>query len=189
MTSDKAYIEGFNIHKYGSTLRMSADMLLVEQINRVRREFPEYQVALPGTSGVHGETIPLFRTQCRFELADEGAVQLCLKALKERDDVNRRRPVLWWTWEMVWKNNNRILFFVNWLDFAYFFKNRDAFLGAEHARYTKSFDLNPRDIEYVHYRILDDGSQVEFDAKNVTEQEAKVLLEIDEIEFDRPIVA
>lgn len=183
------YKKGYELHKYGQTKRLSADALLVEQINRVHKEFPGFSVALPGTSGVHGETIPLFRTQCEFSLENEEMVKKCLASLKERDEINRKRPELLWTWEMVFRKENDVLFFVNWLDFAYFFKSRDAFLGTEHARYTESFGLDVSAIKYTHFRILDDGSQTPFSETNLTDEELEVLDIIDTIQFERSFAA
>jgi hypothetical protein len=180
-----AYKKGYEIHRFGFTNRMSADALLVDQINRVHEEFPGYRVALPGTSGVHGETIPLFRTQCEFTLANDEMMDRCLDSLRERDEINRKRPELLWTWEMVWTRATDVLFFVNWLDFAYFFKSRDAFLGNAHSRYTESFGLDVSAIQYTHFRIAVDGSQIEFVESDLTSEEKNVLPILDTIEFDR----
>jgi hypothetical protein len=189
MIENGVYRKGYDLHRYGKTNRMSADVLLVDQINRVHRDFPEFSLALPGTSGVHGETIPLFRTQCEFSLENEEMVDKCLASLKERDEINRRRPELLWTWEMVWTKSTDVLFFVNWLDFAYFYKSRDAFLGTEHARYTEGFGLDVRAIRYTHFRILDDGKQTEFSEEELTDEERHVIDVIDTIQFDRAFAA
>jgi hypothetical protein len=185
MNEPFTYIKGYERYKYGQCNRLPADQLLVKQINKIMDEYPDFRMALPGTSGVHGETFPLFRTQCMFTLADIDAVVTCLAALKERDEFNRTRKEVLWNWEMVATKGTTVLFFVNWLDFAYFLKSREAFLGSEHSEYTKSFGLSVKDIKYKHMRVLEDGTEVEFDENTLTEEEQMVVKHLDKIQFDR----
>lgn len=185
MTGKFIYQKGYEIHKYGESNRLPADQLLVKQINRVMDDYPDYRVALPGTSGVHGETFPLFRTQCEFTLESEEAVEMCLAALKERDEFNRARNEVLWTWEMVITKGTSVIFWVNWLDFAYFMQSKDAFLGAAHAEYTNSFGLNPSAIKYAHMRLDEHGNESLFNETSLSDEENLIVSNLASISFDR----
>lgn len=181
------YIKGEKKYIFGKTNRMPAEMLLVKQINEIIEDYPGYRMVLPGTSGIHGETFPLFNTMVMFKLTDQKAADLCLAALRERDNINRNRRELLWNWVIVFQKETNILFFVNWLDFAWFISMKDAFLGQKHAEYTKNFGLNPQDIKHQHYRILEDGTKIKFDENSLSEEEKEVVANIDKIPFDRSL--
>lgn len=77
------------------------------------------------------------------------------------------------------------MFFVTWLDTAYFFKNHDIFLGKDHSRFALDFGLDVKELNFIHYKIADNGEKEEFDFSNLTKREKEILKNLDEIHFDR----
>jgi hypothetical protein len=174
-------------HIYGKSDRWPGEKLLVGQINELHVTHPDFEMMLLGTSGVSGEEFPLFLTACEFDLPDEKALAACKFALKTSDELIRRRISPLWRWDMAWycKAKNRVLFMVNWYDFAFFMKNRHIFRGKEHGRYALEFGLEVQNISFKEYKIMKDGSTVLFDIEKITEWEKDVLKHLDEIQFDR----
>lgn len=172
-------------HVYGKSKRCPAEKLLVKHINEMHEKHPGFKMKLLGTSGVSGEGFPMYITQCYFKLPDEKSVELCAEALKNSDELIRRRVDAAWKWEMAWEKETEIMFFVTWLDTAYFFKNHNIFLGKDHSRFAIEFGLDVKEMDFVQYRILDDGTKEVFDFENLTAKEEEVLKHLDEIEFSR----
>jgi hypothetical protein len=172
-------------HVYGKSDRWPGEKLLVQQINEIHATRPGFEMMLLGTSGVSGEEFPLFLTVCEFELRDEQAVEACRYALRTSDELIRRRVSPLWRWDMAWRFKNRIIFMVNWYDFAFFMKNRHIFLGKDHSRFALDFGLDVHEMRFEEYKILKDGSTVPFDIEKISEWEKEVLKNLDKIQFDR----
>jgi hypothetical protein len=172
-------------HVYGKSERWAGEKLLVRQINELRNTHPDFEMMLLGTSGVFGEKYPLFLTVCEFELRDDAAVRACRYALRTSDELIRRRLDALWAWNMAWQSKHRILFMVNWYDFAYFMKNREIFLGKDHSRFALDFGLDVRAMAFQEYKILKNGSSVPFDINKISPWEKKVVRNLDKIQFNR----
>ncbi|MEK6153897.1 hypothetical protein WIW50_11580 [Flavobacteriaceae bacterium 3-367] len=164
---------------------MAAEKLLVNHINEMHEKHPEFKMKLLGTSGVSGEGFPMYITQCYFKLPDKEAVEKCAAALKQSDELIRRRVNAAWKWEMAWENNTEIMFFVTWLDTAYFFKNHNIFMGKDHSRFAIDFGLDVKEMDFVHHRVLENGDKEVFEFTDLTGNEKEVLEHLDEIEFSR----
>jgi hypothetical protein len=172
-------------HVYGKTDRWPGERLLVKHVNEIRDQFPGFRMGLLGTSGITGERFPLFRTRCIFRLPDEEAVALCRKALQDSDELIRRRIDALWTWEMMWFDGLSFMFIVNWYDFAFFMKNKEIFLGKDHGRYALDFHLDVKTIAFEHFKIFRDGTEAEFDASKISDEEREVVRNLDRIQFSR----
>lgn len=174
-------------HVYGKSSRWPGEKLLVQQINDLHTSHPDFEMLLLGTSGVSGEEFPLFLTVCEFELPDEQAVTACRYALRTSDELIRRRVSPLWRWDMAWRHKHkpRILFMVNWYDFAFFMKYRQIFLGKDHGRFALDFGLDVNNIEFKEYKILKDGTTVPFEIEKISDWEKEVLKNLDKIEFER----
>lgn len=170
---------------YGQAKRLPAEKLFVMHVNEMISNHPEFKMRLMGTSGVHGEKFPLYLTACDFQLPDEESVESCLHALKESDELIRRRIDAAWNWEMAWSHDSRMKFFVNWFDTAYFLKNKMIFQGKDHSRYALDFGLDVQEMEFQHFRITEEGYLEEFDDKNLNDYEEQVYSILDTIEFPR----
>ena len=175
---DKKYI-------YGKSERWPGEKLLVKHINELHEKQPDFRMKLLGTSGVFGEKFPIYLTKCHFKLVDEDAVAKCVVALKQSDELIRRRIGALWAWEMAWVKGTEILFFVNWYDTAYFFKNHDIFLGKDHSRFALDFGLDVMQMTFEHYRILDNGDKEKLDFEHLTKEEGNIFKNIEHIEFIR----
>ena len=190
MTGKKSgfnYVSEDKKHVYGKSSRWPGEKLLVNQINELHVTHPDFEMMLLGTSGVSGEEFPLFLTVCEFELPDEQAVAACKYALRTSDELIRRRISPLWRWDMAWqsKDKKRILFMVNWYDFAFFMKYRQIFLGKDHGRFALDFGLDVRNITFQEYKIMKDGSTVPFDVDKMSEWEKEVVKNLDSIQFER----
>lgn len=172
-------------HHYGKSERLPSERLLVRHINEMHTEHPGFRMQLLGTSGVLGESFPVFRTRCTFVLEDEAALEACWRSLQESDELIRRRIAPAWSWEMAWVSGTTVMFFVNWYDFAYFMKHKQIFMGKDHSRYAMDFGLNVGKIDYAHYKIFRSGDEAEFDIDKISEREREIVAHLDQIEFER----
>lgn len=97
------YVRDDFTHVYGKSERMPAEKLLVKHINEIHDKYPEFKMKLLGTSGVSGESFPMYLTRCNFKLADKKSVDNCSVALQQSDELIRRRLNAAWRWEMAWQ--------------------------------------------------------------------------------------
>lgn len=172
-------------HVYGKTERWPGERLIVRHINEIQHEFPNYKMGLLGTSGIFGEKFPVFRTRCIFLLPGEESVALCRQALKDSDELIRRRIDALWSWEMMWHHDAEFMFIVNWYDFAFFMKNKEIFLGKDHSRYALDFHLDVERIAFDHYKIFRDGSEAIFDESLISGHEREIVANLDRISFSK----
>jgi hypothetical protein len=179
------YLPESRKHTYGKSDRFPGERLFVDHVNRMHEQRPEFRMRLLGTSGVHGEYFPLFQTECEFEVRDGRAVEACAQALKQSDELIRRRVEPHWEWNAMWVQATRVLFFVNWHDFAYFMKHKEIFLGKDHSRFALDFGLDTESISFVHWKIFRDGSLAEFDESKISDREREIVAQLDQIEFLR----
>lgn len=179
------YIPDMVKHKYGVSTRKPIEEWFLIGLDFIKEHFPEYEIFTLGSSCVFGERFVINLTVVEFELPGEQEFTNLVKELKGSDQAIRNKLKAPWEWNYAAKNGNKIVFLVGCNDLAYFLKHRFEFRNDNHRSYMASFLKDQSQMTSVDYKILHDGSIVEFDENKLDKEDCFIFENYNDIEFIR----
>lgn len=170
-------------HRYGVSTRLPIEDWFLTELGFVKNHFPHHEIFTLGATCVFGEKFVTHLTVCEVDLVP-GSFDELRRAVHESDQAIRRKVGAMWKWDMCMtgKNRGQAVLFIGWLDFAYFVQHRKDFLNTSHNRFMAGFaNGNSRSTDY---KVLHDGSIVEFDPQQLPADEREVFDRASEIRFE-----
>jgi hypothetical protein len=182
-TGDLNYVPDPVRYRYGSTSRRPYEDWFLTLFDFIKSRFPEHEIFTLGNSLVIGEKFVTYFTICELELRPESFENL-RQAVRDSDQAIRRRVAPMWEWGccLIGPDRNKAALIIGWHDFAYFVQHRGDFLDRRHNRFMAAFA--PRDSQSTDYKVLHDGTIVEFDPLQLREDERQVFERPSEIRFE-----
>jgi len=170
-------------HRYGSSARRPLEDWFLTELDFIKSRFPEHEIFTLGSSLVSGEKFVTYLTICELEIQPESFEKL-RRAVRDSDQAIRRNVGSLWKWDacLIGGNHTHAALFIGWLEFAYFVQHRGDFLNTRHNRFMAAFA--PEDSQSTDYKVLHNGTMVEFDPKQLREDEREVFERASEIRFE-----
>lgn len=170
-------------HTYGVSTRPSLEDWFLTELEFVRNLLPQHKIFTLGATCVFGEKFVTHLTICEVEMKPQAFEEL-RRAVRESDQAIRNKVGAMWKWDLCLMDHaqNRAALCIGWLDFAYFVKHRQDFLDASHNRFMGAFASGTS--RSTDYKILHDGTIVEFDPNKLAPHERIVFERSSEIHFD-----
>lgn len=171
-------------NRYGVSTRRPVEDWLLTQLDFIKLQFPQQEIFTLGTSCVFGEKFVTHLTACEVDIKP-GSFEELRRAVHELDQAIRRKLGAMWSWEICsigGSNRDHAVLFIGWLDFAYFVQHRKDFLDVSHNRFMGAFAAGQS--RSTDYKVLHDGTIVEFDPQKLSDEEREVFEHADEIRFE-----
>lgn len=171
-------------HRYGVSTRRPEEDTLLSTLEFVKGRFPKHEIFTLGTSCVFGEKFVTYATVCEVEIKP-GFFEELRQAVRESDQAIRRKLGAMWDWKMCMiggEERTHAALLIGWLDFAYFLQHRSDFLDLNHNRFMGAFACGQS--RSTDYKVLHDGTLVEFDPKKLDGAEREVFNRFSDVRFE-----
>ena len=122
-----------------------------------------------------------YLTICELEIRP-GSFKELRQAVRDSDQAIRRKIGSMWEWGMCLIGDNHAALVIGWLDFAYFVQHRKDFIDTHHNRFMAAFASGRS--QSADYKVLHDGTIVEFDPQQLRKDERQVFDHASEIRFE-----
>jgi hypothetical protein len=185
-TGDLDYVPDPVRYHYGSSSRPPLEDLFLTVLDFTKSRYPKHEIFTLGTSLVFGEKFVTYLTICELEIRP-GAFKELQKAVRSSDQAIRRKLGSLWEWGLCLIGPHEAVeseaaLIIGWLDFAYFVQHRKDFLNAHHNRFMEAFASG--ESRSADYKVLRDGTLVEFDPQRLQKDERRVFDRASEIRFE-----
>jgi hypothetical protein len=185
-TGDLSYVPDTVRYHYGKSNRPPLEDLFLSLLDFTKGRFPEHEIFTLGTSLVFGEKFVTYLTICELEIRP-GTFKELQQAVHSSDQAIRRKLGSMWVWGECLMGasqaaENQAALVIGWLDFAYFVQHRNDFLNAHHNHFMAAFASGRS--KSTDYKVLHDGSIVEFDPQKLGKGERQVFDHASEIRFE-----
>jgi hypothetical protein len=185
-TGDLDYVPDPVRYHYGRSNRPALEDLFLALLDFTKSRYPKHEIFTLGTSLVFGEKFVTYLTICELEIRP-GSFKELQKAVRSSDQAIRRKLGSMWEWGLCLIGDNQAAqnqaaLVIGWLDFAYFVQHRKDFLNTHHNHFMAAFASGKS--QSADYKVLHDGTIVEFDPQQLRKDERQVFDHASEIRFE-----
>ncbi len=170
-------------HVYGKSTRPPLEDWFLRELEFFQHHYAGYEIFTLGSTCVFGERFVTYLTACEFSLASDRDFEKLRRALRDSDQAIRKKGAVLWKWDLAARRDNKIVFFVGFLDFAYFLHHRGDFRNDEHARYMRSF-IGDAKIQSKDFKVLHDGTLAPFDETLLSAKDRRTYDSYEQITFE-----